>query len=180
MEIVEKIKSHIAEIKAKKEELVNELKKEFAPMLKPLFDKSNGKITSIGWTQYTPYFNDGDTCRFSTLQSSDSLYINGESADDIETLSKTKYDTITVENLQAHIDFNSTEDGYSWYKDKKVGENGIFPNPDYDKELDELVDEFSRVLSSIDDEFYKDLFGDHVKVTVHADGRVETEEYEHD
>lgn len=54
MTTLESIKEKIESIKKQKEELVNQLKNDFAPMLKPLFDKTNGKITSIGWNQYTP------------------------------------------------------------------------------------------------------------------------------
>lgn len=56
MSTLETIKQKIADINAKKQELVNDLRKDFAPMLQPLFEKSNGKIKSFGWTQYTPYF----------------------------------------------------------------------------------------------------------------------------
>lgn len=40
--------------------------------------------------------------------------------------------------------------------------------------------EFSSALSAMPDEMMKDVFGDHVEVTVYSDGRIETEEYEHD
>lgn len=33
-------------------------------LLKPWFE-ANPTIEAISWTQYTPYFNDGDTCEFS-------------------------------------------------------------------------------------------------------------------
>lgn len=63
--------------------------------------------------------------------------------------------------------------------DKKIG----YPtkdNPNYNKEQSDIVSSFKEILSSIDDEFYKDLFGDHVEVTVTAEGDITTEEYEHD
>lgn len=155
MNILENIKSKIAEINAKKEELVSDLRKDFAPMLKPLFDKSNGKIKSIGWTQYTPYFNDGDECTFS-VNTDYSLQINGEDCDEIESLDwRIKYYL-------------------------KNGEYSEDKTDDWDIELFNIVEEFKKLIQSIDDEFLKDLFGDHVLVTVHDDGRIETEEYEHD
>lgn len=36
----------------------------FKETTKEFFDKNPG-ITGVVWTQYTPYFNDGDTCEFS-------------------------------------------------------------------------------------------------------------------
>jgi hypothetical protein len=40
--------------------------------------------------------------------------------------------------------------------------------------------ELSDILQSVPDEFYKDLFGDHMEITVNRDGTIEKEEYEHD
>ena len=42
---------------------------------------SNSSIKTIGWTQYTPYFNDGDTCHFSVH--TDNIIINDISLYDI-------------------------------------------------------------------------------------------------
>lgn len=79
MEILEKIKSEFAAFEAKKNELVNQLREEFPKILQPLFEKSK-LINSIGWTQYTPYFNDGDECTFSVHEVNQ---INGESEYDV-------------------------------------------------------------------------------------------------
>lgn len=38
---------------------------------------TNSSIETIGWSQYTPYFNDGDICRFSVH--TDNIVINGKS-----------------------------------------------------------------------------------------------------
>lgn len=177
MTSLEKIKAKISEINAKKQELVSDLRKDFAPMLKPLFEKSNGKIKSFGWTQYTPYFNDGDECEFRV--NTDYPYINGEDVDELESLSKEKYVTITTENEKEVKDYLSLK-GYKWMLNNSIGQGGYIENKDYDSELFDLVEEFKSALSEIDDEFLKDLFGDHTKVTVHEDGTIETEEYEHD
>jgi hypothetical protein len=40
--------------------------------------------------------------------------------------------------------------------------------------------ELSDILTSVPEEFYKDLFGDHVEVLINRDGTVETDEYDHD
>lgn len=153
MTTLESIKEKIESIKKQKEELVNQLKNDFAPMLKPLFDKTNGKITSIGWNQYTPYFNDGDECMFSV--NFDYLNINGKNEYDIDSL--------------------------DWRIKYYLEGNEKYPlQEEWDLELFGFVNEFKELLNSIDDDFYKDLFGDHVEVTVNADGTVETSEYDHD
>lgn len=154
MTSLETIKAKISEINAKKQELVADLRKDFAPILKPLFEKSNGKIKSFGWTQYNPYFNDGDECEFGV--NIDYPYINGENVYDIES-------------LDWRIEYYLKDGRYS---EEKTDE--------WDIELFKLIQELKSALSEIDSEFLKALFGDHVLVTVHDDGTIETEEYEHD
>ena len=36
----------------------------------------NGEVETISWRQYTPYFNDGDACRFSVHSDSDEISVN--------------------------------------------------------------------------------------------------------
>lgn len=49
--------------KALQKEIDQECKKEFGLRAKHLFDTCPG-LESFSWTQFTPYFNDGDTCYF--------------------------------------------------------------------------------------------------------------------
>ncbi len=46
--------------------------------------------------------------------------------------------------------------------------------------LKRLVDSIRSPLAEVPESFYKDLFGDHVRVTVTREGTIETEEYQHD
>lgn len=172
MEILEKVKLKIEEINKQRESLLSDLRQDFAPMLKPIFDESKGKINSIGWTQYTPYFNDGDECVFGVHFNLDyGLYVNGEDLEESELFTVSKW------GLNKYTDNDGSYE--EWVK--KYPEDRIDPKKNSDEIfLYGLIKEFASVLSSIDDEFYKDLFGDHVMVTVNSDGTVETEEYEHD
>lgn len=58
----------LQELKKKRQELLDQIKDEskayFNSEIKPLFAK-HPLLESFRWTQYTPYFNDGDTCTFS-------------------------------------------------------------------------------------------------------------------
>ena len=45
----------------------------FSEAYAPLFNQYP-EVESVSWTQYTPYFNDGDSCTFSVRE----LRINGE------------------------------------------------------------------------------------------------------
>lgn len=39
-------------------------------------------LISFGWTQYTPYFNDGDPCTFSARTDCPKIHVQGESEED--------------------------------------------------------------------------------------------------
>lgn len=183
MEILEKIKTQIAEFDAKRKDLLASLKNEFAPMVAPLFEK-HPKIKSFQWNQYTPYFNDGEECTFSV--NIDYPTVNGYNEDDDEeeqsdnSQSKVIYLPITEDNISEHRAFNLSAAGYKWYADKGIGEQGVFKNPNYDQKLIDGIEEFKKLLSSIPEDFLKDLFGDHMQITLLSDGTIETEEYEHD
>jgi hypothetical protein len=153
MEVLNKINEQLEAFKAKRAELVKELQTEFPSLLLPLLSQSN-KIESIGWRQYTPYFNDGDECVFGVYY--DDLTINGiDEYDDDEK---------EIEFIRKRI-----WNGDSWVE-----------NPNLDTHEYSLLKQIEEVLKGVPDDFYKDLFGDHVTVTVYKDGRIETEKYDHD
>ena len=74
-EVQDKIKSELKAFEVKKAELVESLRKEFPKMFAPLMSQFK-HIETISWTQYTPYWNDGESCEFSA--NVDYLTINGE------------------------------------------------------------------------------------------------------
>lgn len=185
-QIITKIKAELAAFEAKKQAFISELRKEFPTMFKDIFATAPN-LKSVSWTQYTPYFNDGDTCYFSAH--TDDLEINGVSEyNDDEDNEEHLYDTIKqhvhgVLKTEEDVETNkllADKIGYSWYANKKIGERGLLPNPYYDAALNKAVDDISDVLCTIPKEFLEDLFGDHTKVTIHSDGRIDTEEYDHD
>lgn len=61
--IINKIDSLVQEFQNKKTELVNQLKVEFPNLFSEVFEKYPN-LEAFQWTQYTPYFNDGDECVF--------------------------------------------------------------------------------------------------------------------
>lgn len=153
MEVINKIKEELELFKAKRADMVKQLQTEFPALLAPLLSQSN-RIESIGWRQYTPYFNDGDECIFGVHN--DDLTINGID------------------------DYDGEEKDIAFIKEKIWNGDKWIVNTDLDKHEFNILNQVEEVLRSIPDDFYKDLFGDHVKVTVFKDGRIETEEYEHD
>jgi molybdopterin converting factor small subunit len=156
MTVIEKITQELEVFNQKKKDLTEDLRKEFPTLFQDLFAQSK-RIESFSWTQYTPYFNDGESCEFGVNQ--DYLYVNGEN----------------VEDLDEEEDFLNE----STYK-RVDGEYKKVPNPLYDPKEGEVFQAIKTILNTVPDEFYEELFGDHVKVTVYKDGKIETEDYRHD
>jgi hypothetical protein len=148
------------EIRKMKKEMVEASNKIFTELTKSIFEEYP-KVESFGWSQYTPYFNDGDTCTFSV--NTDWIYINGIPVDDSDWVNET-----TITNYG------------TWNREKKVYEGRTeVPNLNYDEELSKASDEISEFLSNFDNEFFMSQFGDHAEITVTAEG-VSVDEYEHD
>ena len=154
------LKEKQEEIKKLKKEMLEASNKIFTELTKTIFEE-HPKVKSFGWTQYTPYFNDGDTCYFSVH--TDYIYINGESADESNWISET----------------NITNYG-NWNREKRVYEGRTeVANLDYDPELVKANDEIREFLRNFDQDFFLSQFGDHAEVTVTAEG-VSVDECEHD
>jgi hypothetical protein len=180
-QILEKIKAEVAAFDEKKKALLAELQKDFPAMFTELFAEAPN-LKSFGWTQYTPYFNDGDSCEFGV--NFDYPYINGanEDYDEESDISIKIYD---YKNLETEEDARINDEvaekaGYTWYKGKRIGEQGLCYNTAYDEAAANAVNQIKEVLNSIPEDFFKDLFGDHAKITLHSDGSIEVDEYDHD
>ncbi len=179
-EILEKIKDEISAFDQKRKALVAELQTEFPVMFKTIFEQAP-KLKSFGWTQYTPYFNDGDTCEFGVHF--DYPYINGANEDYDESDISIKifdYKKLETEEDVRINDELAEKIKYNWYKGKKIGEKGLCYNERYDEAAASAVDQIKQVMKSIPDDFFRDLFGDHALVTLNSDGTVVVEECEHD
>jgi len=154
------LKAKQEEIKKLKKEMVEASNKIFTELTKEIFVE-HPKVKSFGWTQYTPYFNDGDTCYFSVH--TDYIYINGESADESNWINET----------------NITNYG-TWNREKRIYEGRTeVPNLDYDPDLAKANDEIREFLRNFDEDFFLSQFGDHAEITVTEEG-VNIDECEHD
>lgn len=157
LESVEEKRSSVVKLKS---EIQKELSELFEDFLDDIFTRCS-KLQSFGWTQYTPYFNDGSPCVFSA--NTDYLYINDE----------------PFEESNWYSEKNITNWG-SWNQSLKKYEGRLEePNPNFDKELQEITDEISQFLGNFDDEFFLTKFGDHVSIKVTRHGiSVEDEDHE--
>jgi hypothetical protein len=159
----------------------NELAKEIQATGKALFIEAVANLftefpdlKAFSWKQYTPYFNDGDTCEFEA---------------------RTDYPEIQYGNDEELEEFYFNEfdyvaDGYETQKDWRGVERQVrktkcvpkshTPEAIAKNKANKAVSEFLNLLS--DDDFLA-MFGDHVQVIVtrgQDSPKIEVEEYNHD
>ena len=156
----------MATLQDKFDELVEKqraLQKEFQTTAQALFKETtkeffeqNPLVNSIVWTQYTPYFNDGDTCEFSV---GSATYTNAIDGDSIRW-----------------GEYDGDEENIWVYGDDCYGE----PVPVPEEMNTELCDSFDRMLQSSEMEaVMKAMFDDHVKVIATRDG-FDVQDFDHD
>jgi hypothetical protein len=148
------------EIKKLQKEILDTSVKIFTDLTKIIFEKYP-KVKSFGWNQYTPYFNDGDTCIFSV--NTDWIYINGDPADEADWIGKTKI----------------TNYGNWNQKLKKYEGRTEVSNLNYDEDLSKATDEIREFLNNFDEDFFMSQFGDHAEVKITSEG-ISIDELDHE
>lgn len=145
------------QLKEQKRKLLDEIKEKardvFKDVIDPLFEKYP-QLHAVGWTQYTPYFNDGDTCEFSSSAHDADIafggiyseYSNGIDAEDLEGDWKGEYE-----------DGATRPDGF-----------------------DQCEEEVHKALRIFDDDDYLGMFGDHVRVVCLRGQKPKVTPYGHD
>jgi hypothetical protein len=150
---------------------------------KDLFDKYP-EIRSVTWTQYTPYFNDGDTCTFSVhdfdvslgtdetlraeIDEKKRLTVEAANAGDYKKAQKLK-DEVT--RLQERLE--DEDDDYSYGESKYTLRRSSNPR---EVEIAEAVSALEREMP---DDVLESVFGDHSRIVATRDGFKVTEQ-EHD
>jgi hypothetical protein len=142
-------KDTVDRLQATMQKARDEAQNAFLEELKAIF-VNNPDIAVIKWVQYTPYFNDGDTCEFSVHEVIASNY------EEVSFWGEYEGEEDEPADLQI----------YNGYGVAKL----ISP------ELDALT---SFMQSGLGHDVLQFAFGDHVSVTVTADG-VEVDDYDHD
>lgn len=100
------------ELKEKKAEILKEFEangKELLAETAQAIFQSHPDVDSIGWTQYTPYYNDGDACQFGVRSYSDATYVNhvvGYADEDPIVLNPIRK---KIEDLLSHFDEDDME-----------------------------------------------------------------------
>lgn len=157
---IEKVKA----LKAKYEEFLAKIKKEdLAEPFREFLEKYPF-IEAVKWSQYTPYFNDGDVCTFSVNEPE--TIIDGEPRD----CGKTEE---WVVDGQEEVTDNWTYPPRPRLRDKYV-KKAVAPISLA------AAEDFDRLHQSFDDDIFKAVFGDHVEVTYSLANGFEIDEYEHE
>lgn len=181
---VKQIKSRLDEIQKQIDKLEKQAHKESSKLISKGFKtifKKYPELKSFSWTQYTPYFNDGDECVFSAH--TDYISINGSEQDEscyelrqfLDTLHNPKKE---INRLKKKIEeYAANKYSYDFLEDEieRIEKGSI----EETRNKLAMLEDISQILSSIDDDCYKSIFGDHVRVTVTKDGW-STESYEHE
>lgn len=141
----------------------------FKEITKEFFEKNPG-ITGVVWTQYTPYFNDGDTCEFSV---GDPTFTNAP-VDELNEVRWGEYEG-EAENVWACENVSYVLESDRPYYTETA--NMIRAAGGVDAASCSL---FAKAIGSSEMEAVMEaMFGDHVKVIATRDG-FDVEEYDHD
>jgi hypothetical protein len=147
------IQQTLEDFKKAKKEFVGVISAQFGTELAKLASSVEG-LEEIRWTQYTPYFNDGEACTF-------------------------RIGSVYFKLKDAPEDSGDNEDGYQSVWDinyhRKEAKEGEHPAT---TQLQAIVDLINN--DEIEDVLY-DMYGDHMEVTFDvAAGKANAEEYDHD
>ena len=160
----------IEEQRALKAKFQAEAQAMFKETMKEFFDKNPG-ITALKWTQYTPYFNDGDACVFGV----NDVYFTNAPADELENITawgeyEGEDESVWVSQNIAYV-LNS---GSKYYQEEaaKIRAAGGF-----DEDSCNLIDKM--IQSGEMEDIMWEMFGDHVVITATRDG-FDVNDYEHD
>lgn len=142
---------------------------ELEPLMRAVLDDPTMK--AFGWSQYTPYFNDGDPCTF-RVGTPWFLTVDDPDVDDVE-------DTYSYEiDYSEHPSLGKTEDTYEGvWPDRKVV-SSIYTGPD-----EERYKRVRALSAAINGGAFEDVlleaFGDHAEVVVRPSG-IRVDFYSHD
>ena len=162
---LETLVSEQVELKRTFQQKATELFKE---VTKEFFDKNPG-VTAIKWTQYTPYFADGDPCVFGV---NEPTFTNAplEELEEVSPWGEYEGEDESIWAAEAYT-LNSTNNYYKEQQEQIAQSGGV------DIESCSFISK--TICSSEMEDVMYDMFGDHVVVTATREG-FEVDEYDHD
>lgn len=155
----------------------NEINRKFQSVAQDLFKETTKEffdkvpsVTAIVWTQYTPYFNDGETCVFGV---NDPYFTN---ANDSQLSDITRWGEYEGEEEGVWSENDYILVGDSQYCVTARSERGINLTQ---QEIKAIADLSRLIQSSEMEEVMEAMFGDHVRVVATRSG-FDVEECDHD
>ena len=150
------------ELKKQVEDAKKEMKKTakavFTEASEAIFEKYP-QLLSYRWTQYTPYWNDGDTCTFSAYVDDPVCEIKTEEG---KVIKYSQYGDYLYEDDDVEFEVSEEE------------------QQEFEKKYGKIGTEVAKFLQTFGDDDLEVMFGDHAAVTVKRTGKVSVEEYEHE
>lgn len=151
--IVTDMQTMAAELEATRKRHMEEMQNKFKAVTKAFFE-SAPNVQAVVWSQYTPYFNDGEECTFS---------VN------------------TPVFVTKNFDPENLEDPYEYEDDEEYGSESFYyagqlQNCEFENA--QVCFDFSNIIQS-EEELMEAVFGNHVAVYLTRD-EVYVEEYSHD
>ena len=212
-----------SEILALKDQMQEKSKDLMRAAFANFFEKYSDTVENIFWSQYTPYFNDGESCEFCVHDVFLTLKKDADDEDiEDDGEGSSIYDESDLPGLKKQVEeieawkkdprgeaikyrenyikrynrdpFNDYYNRFNKTEEQRIAEwKPFYGEEEYHyKELQNAIDFIQKypdlksdfkdirdMISNIDEDLMKVMFGDHVKVVVTANG-IETEEYEHD
>lgn len=149
----------VAEFNKVQKEFQGKAQKALREAFSEFFD-ANPTIDSIYWTQYAPYFNDGDECFFGVHEMYAVLkdYKVAEGEDEVD------------------------EDDYMEDRPDAFDSSGKYGNDEFNTKYQKEISgfkAFTKAINKLPDDIFELTFGNHVEVTATEKG-FNVEEYEHD
>jgi hypothetical protein len=183
------LKKKISKIQKQIEKLKNQISEDCQELFKlsyqEIFD-NNPDFNSFSWTQYTPYFNDGDPCDFSAH--TDYIRIDDDEEEtslyELENdLKELKRKDKVIKNLQKEIEGlieqgKKEDDWEIKHKKNRIDTLNSLNIEDVEKKY-KFLNEINDLMQNMDQDVLETMFGDHAKVIVTREG-AEVESYEHD
>ena len=188
MDTIKELENKIQRAKIKEEIIKKQLKNDFFSLIKRVFE--NKSIKAIYWTQYTPYFNDGEECifrvnelccvvnkKFSEIEDRYRNFVGQPSGKNNLSQSVFFYHIETKgKNIELEI--------RDYFKISELKDIMSFASQEKDMETIFLMAQISQLMTS---EYFErvllDTIGNHSKVTI-TNGKngmeVDIESYAHD
>lgn len=166
---VTNLNNSVAELQKMKEEMQAKMKAQFDVIVKDFF-KIVPKMKAIAWTQYSPYFNDGDECIFSVQEVSVLSFVP-------------EYVSYDYDEEDEDEDYDDEDDNET--KDKETKPARIIVSDYNDSNVDLLTAKELEACNAVrefisqNEDLMHDLYGNHVGVIVTENG-TEVQDYEHD